>query len=437
MKYLTATILVAGIVLGSDQIPGPDQTRPVLLKNGTIHTVSGETHAGWDLLFENGKISRIAEVIAESSDMDIRDISGKHVYPGLISSGTMMGLIEIQAVRATNDLNESGSLNPNVKTNVSYNPDSELIPVARANGILVANVIPAAGLISGQSSVMMLDGWTWEDATLEAPTALHINWPSMKIGTGDKQKMEEARKERAEKTAELDRFFNQVRAYATLIGSKKKEVDLNTGHDLKLASMIPYVKGIKPIFIHADEVRQIEAAVHWGEKQGVSIVIVGGLDAWRVPDLLKEHGIPVIFENVLTLPLRRYEHYDQPYRTPLILHEAGVRFSIVTPINTMEAPHLRNLPYEAAMAAAYGLPEEKALKAITLSAAEILGVDNRIGSLEPGKDATLFVADGDILDIRSHVENAWIQGRAVDLDNRHKQLYRKYQEKYQQLGRID
>jgi len=437
MKKFILGIMLISLTFGSDQIPGAPQKKPILLKNGIIHTVSGDVKHGWDLLFEYGKIVEIAENIAASEFMEIKDLDGKHVYPGFILSATVMGLIEIRAVRSTNDLNESGQLNPNVKTNVSYNPDSELIPVARSNGILLANVVPTAGLIAGQSSLMMMDGWTWEDATLEAPTALQINWPSMDLGINDPGEKKKALESRAEKLREIDDLFDQVRAYAKKDGAKKKTADLKAGHDLKLASMVPYINKKKPIIVRADDVRQIEAAVHWAKKQNVSIVILGGMDAWRISDLLRKNNVPVIFENVLAMPQRRYENYDQPFRTPIQLYEAGVKFSIITPATTMEAPHSRNLPYEAAMATAYGLPKAEALRSITLSAAEILGVADRVGSLDAGKDATIFISDGDALDIRSHVLEAWIQGRTVDLNNRHKTLYKKYQEKYRQLGRIE
>lgn len=437
MRRIFLLTIAAGLISASDQIPGPEQTKPILLKDGTIHTVSNGVKPGWDLLFESGRITRIENEIKADPDMIVKNLAGKHVYPGLISSATVLGLIEIQAVRATNDLNESGRINPNVKTNVSYNPDSELIPVARSNGILIANVIPTAGLVTGQSSVMKLDGWTWEEATLEAPAGLHIRWPNMNLGTSNPDTIEKARKNRAEKIRNLNNLLDQVRAYANLTGARKREADLNQGHDLRLESMVPYIKKQKPVIIHASEVRQIEAAVHWATEQGLKIVILGGDDTWRLTDLLKKYEVSVIYENVLSMPYRRYENYDQAFKTPLALYEAGVNFSIVVPANTMEAPHLRNLPYEAAMAVAYGLPKDVALRSITLSAAEILGISDRVGSLDPGKDATLFISDGDILDIRSHVLDAWIQGRAVDLDNRHKMLYRKYQEKYRQLGRID
>jgi imidazolonepropionase-like amidohydrolase len=433
-----ALCLLAGL-WASDQIPAPPQDHPILLQGGTLHTVSGDVLPETDLLFDGGKIVRIEKGIVPEPGMEVIPIHGRHVYPGFIAATTSLGLVEINAVRATRDFAEVGDLNPNVRANVSYNPDSELIPVSRSNGVLLANVTPVSGLISGQSSLMMLDGWTWEEATLQHPTGLHLNWPDMRIRTGPKVKKSksEQEKERREKLQKIDDLFDQVRAYARMQQAIPRQARLEQGHDLRLESMIPYVMGEATIFVHANEVQQIAAAVHWAERQGVKIVIVGGRDAWRLVDLLKDHQVPVVYQSVLALPYRRYEDYDQAYKTPAQLYAAGVPFCISSSSSSFAAANLRNLPYHAAMAAAFGLPAEEALRSITLSAAEILGVADRVGSLEAGKDATLFIADGDPLDIRTQVELVFIQGKKIDLSDRHKQLYHKYQEKYRQLGILD
>ncbi len=437
-RIVSAALLFTTLVSGSDQIPAPPQSHPILLKGGTLHTVSGDVLKNTDLLFEKGKIIRIERNIRREPDMEVISVRGKHIYPGFIAATTSLGLVEINAVRATRDYAEVGDINPNVRANVSYNPDSELIPVARSNGVLLANVTPLSGIIPGQASLMMLDGWTWEDATLKHPTGLLLNWPNMRIRSGPqiKKSAAEQRKERQKKLQVIDDLFAKARAYAKYHGVNPKPVRYPEGHDLRLESMIPYVNGEKPIFVQANEVQQIEATVHWADRRKVTIIIVGGRDAWRVTDLLKKYNIPVIYQSVLALPTRRFEDYDQAYKTPRLLYEAGVPFCISGTGSSFATANLRNLPYHAAMAASFGLPKEEALRSITLYPAEILGVSDRVGSLEPGKDATFFIADGDPLDIRTQVEQCYIQGKKIDMSDRHKMLYRKYRQKYKQSGRL-
>ena len=280
-----------------------------------------------------------------------------------------------------------------------------------------------------------MDGWTWENATFSHPSGLHINWPQMGIRSGGRRfrmsaERQNERREKALKT--LDEIMKQSHAYARLRQTESRTAEDYHKEDLRLESMIPYVKGNLPIYIHANEVRQIEAAVHWANRHDVKIILVGGKDAWRTTDLLKKYKIPVIYEGVTALPSRRYEDYDQAYKGAALLHEAGIQFCIAS--SSGDASNVRNLPNHAAMAASYGLPKDQALRSITLSAAEILGIDSKVGSLESGKDATLFIANGDPLEIRTNVLQAYIQGRKIDMGDRHKMLYNKYQEKYRQLG---
>jgi imidazolonepropionase-like amidohydrolase len=407
-----------------------------LLKNGVIHTISNGVIQG-SILFDNGKITHVGEFIAPQVGTEIIDLEGKHVYPGFIAAVSGIGLVEINAVDVTNDHSERGNFNPNVRANVAYNPDSEIIPTTRSNGVLIANVVPASGLVSGQSSIMMMDGWTWENATLSHPSGLHINWPQMgtrargRFGRSVPIKKQIERRNKSLKA--LDDIMKESRAYARLRQTKSRSAENYHNEDLRLESMIPYVQGKLPIYVHANEVRQIEAAVHWSKRQDVNIIIVGGKDAWRTTNLLRENKVPVIYESVTALPNRRYEDYDQAYKGPALLHEAGVQFCIASSGSAGGAYRVRNLPNQAAMAAAYGLPKNEALRSITLSAAEILGIDKQVGSLESGKDATLFISNGDALEIRTNVLQAYIQGRKVDMGDRHKMLFHKYQEKYRQL----
>ncbi len=417
-------LLFSSKIYTSDQIPGIAQNKPILLKGGILHTIENGTMYNVDLLFDNGTIQEIGNEVIVPDNTKVINIKGKHVYPGLISACSTLGLQEIGAVRATRDYAEVGSINPNVRANVSYNPDSELIPISRSNGILTSLVVPRSGLISGQSSLMMLDGWTWEDATFRHPIGIHIFWPRVNF---NKKKLKTNKKDsKQELIQNIDNYFLETLAYSKI----KQKDDLTFKHDLKLDAMEQVVLGKLPLFVHANEISQIESAVYWAKRQNIKIIIVGGKDSWRLVGLLKENNIPVIYTQTFSTPGRRYESFDQSYKTPSILFEEGVKFCISNSESPFQTPHIRNLPYYAAKAASYGLPWDEALRSITLSTAEILGVQKRIGSLSIGKDATLFISDGDILDVRTNVEMAFINGRSVDLSDHHKDLYNKYQKKY-------
>ena len=435
MKHISSIFIIVSYLLSSDQIPAPNQDHPILIQGGTIHTISHGILENADILFENGKITSVGQNLDIPAEAEIIDASGQHVFPGLISAGSTLGLQEIGAVRATRDYAEVGAVNPNVRANVSYNPDSELIPITRSNGILLALSVPRSGLISGTSSLMMLDGWTWEDATLMHPVGLHLFWPSMNIPKPKpgKQKEKKDKDSRLKSIQEIDDLIQESRAYAQL----KITESPSFKHDLRLEGMLPVITGDIPMFIHANEVRQIEAAVYWAERQSVKMVLVGGKDSWRVTQLLKDREIPVIYTQTHSTPMRRFEQYDQAFITPSQLYAAGIKFCISNSESPFQTPHIRNLPYHAAKAASYGLSWKEALRSITLSPAEILGVEDQVGSLEAGKDATLFIADGDILDVRTQVNMAFIFGRNVDLSDRHKTLYSKYRNKYKQKGILE
>ncbi|MDP6339281.1 MAG: amidohydrolase family protein [Candidatus Marinimicrobia bacterium] len=438
MKRIILTLIFSSFIFANDQIPAPPQKHPILLKNGIIHTVSNGVING-SILFDKGKITHVGEYISPPAGAEVIDLEGKHVYPGFIAAVSGIGLVEINAVDVTNDHSERGDFNPNVRANVAYNPDSEIIPTTRSNGVLIANVAPSSGLVSGQSSIMMMDGWTWEDATFAHPSGLHVNWPGMGIQSGGRFRMpaDKQKKRRQEALKGLDDMIKEGRAYTRLRQTQSRKAEDYHHEDLRLESLIPYVQGKRPIYVHANEVRQIEAAVHWANRHEVKIIIVGGKDAWRTTDLLRINKVPVIYEGVTALPNRRFEDYDQAYKGPALLHEAGVQFCIASSGSAGGAYRVRNLPNQAAMAAAYGLPKDAALRSITLSAAEVIGIADRAGSLESGKDATLFISTGDPLEIRTNVLQAYIQGRKIDMNDHHKSLYHKYQEKYRQLGILE
>lgn len=420
----------------SDQIPAAKQTKPIALTGGTIHTVSGENISGGTVLFEKGKITAVSKSVTLPAETQIIDISGKHVYPGLISANTTMGLVEIAAVRATRDVSEVGDINPEVRAEAAFNPDSEIIPVTRANGITLALSVPGGGLISGTSALMMLDGWTWEDMTLKAPIGLHLNWPRMAVNRSPnaKKSKEEQLKARDKKIQQIQDTFAAARAYMKAKMAEKEKGVPYHDTDVRYEALIPVLKREIPIFMHADEIREIQAALDWTAKENLRVVLVGGYDVWRLPERLKEQDVSVVVAGTQRLPLRRWEDYDAPFTLPAKLHDLGIPFCIATQGGSFMTPHERNLPYHAATAAAYGLPKEEALKAVTLYPAQILGVSDRVGTIEVNKDATLIVTDGDPLEIMTQVEMEFIQGRNIDLSSRHTELYEKYKEKYTRLG---
>ena len=438
MRYIPL-LLFTSILFPNDQIPGTEQKRPILLRGGTLHTVSGDVLEEYDLLFAEGRIITIDEQIQPSPETDIYEIYGKHVVPGFVAGYTRIGLTEISAVKQTNDHSEIGDINPNVRANVAYNPDSDLIPVTRSNGVLVVNSAPSSGRVPGQSSVMKLDGWTWEDATLKHPAALNINWPYMYIDYEKNRKKNDKaqRDEYDHQVREIDQLVRNVRAYHHRKSAKERKAEHKQETDLRLESMIPFVIYKDPIHVKANDIRQIEAAVKWADEQDLNIVIVGGRDSWINPKILVENNVPVILLGVQVTPRRRFEPIHIPYKLPALLHEAGVHFCIsLDPGYPMDG-HVRTLPDEAMRAVSWGLSKDHALRSITLSAAEILGVDDKIGSLEPGKDATFFIAESEPLTQTTNPMKAFIQGREVDLSDRQKDLWEKYKEKYRRLGRLN
>jgi len=418
-KATLAAVLSALTVLSvhaHDYVPGKAQEHPILLSGGDVYTVSDGVLEGTDLLFENGSITQIGRYISPPPGTETFDVSGKHVYPGLIAPNTTIGLTEIGAVDATNDISERGRNNANVQTHTAYNPDSEIIPVTRSNGITTALIVPGGGLIQGCSSLINLDGWTKEDAMEKMNLALHISWPRMSIINAwwmDKS-AEDQKKENAVNLETMYKLFDQAKSYYT---ARKAAPGMDI--DAKWEAMLPVFDREVPVFVGASDVRQIEMAIAFAQKQDIRIVIVGGREAWKVADLLNENDIPVILSRTQSSPMRSQYGYDFSYSLPKQLSDAGVKFCI----SNGSASNVRNLPFQAGQAVAYGLSKAAALRSITLSTAEILGVDKEIGSLEVGKKATLIVSDGDIMDhLTNNVILEFIEGRKVNLDNKHKEL---------------
>jgi hypothetical protein len=354
------------------------------------------------------------------------------LFPGLIAASTDIGLIEVSSVRGSVDNHEVGEFTPDVKSWVAFNPDSELIPVARANGIAYVHVVPAGGTVAGLSGVMKLDGWTWEEMSVQLPVAMHLYWPAMQLdtrppeslrGSNKPKPLDVQAKDRAKRVKSLDDFFNEAEAYA-----KGRQADSQTKMVPAWEAMLPVLRGEVPMVVHADEARQIKSAVAWSGQRGYQIILNGGRDAAQLAGLLAEKKIPVIYSQVLAQPLHQEQPYDAHFSTPSVLVKSNVLTAIMLGGARMQGVSwsIRNLPYAAAHAMAFGLSEADALKSITLNPAKILRLDDRIGSLDAGKDATIIAVDGSILDVRANVKRMWIGGKEVSLESRHTRLYEKF-----------
>ena len=408
------------------------QNKSILLLNGIAHLGNDSIIQNSVVGIKNGKIILVADAKTVKFDKaaydEIINIPGKHVYPGIIAPNSTLGLIEMEAVRASNDFKEVGSILPNVRSVIAYNTDSKIIPTIRTNGILLAQVTPRGGIISGVSSIMMLDGWNWEDAAYKMDDGIHINWPrlqSRKFLDEDNSYPGpyEKNKEYTKQTNELKKLFADARSYNASDNKEEK--------NLRFEALKGVFNGAQIVYIHSNNVKEIIEAVYFAKQNALKkVAIVGGKDSWMVTDLLKENNIAVIVSRVHDLPEHPEDDTDLPYKLPYLLQKAGVLFCLNNE-GDMEAMGSRNLPFMAGTAAAYGLTKEQALQAITLNAARILGIDKTTGSIEVGKDANLFISTGDALDMRTNnVEKAYLKGISVDLENDQKKLHEKYKSKY-------
>lgn len=427
---LLATLLATRLAAAQT----PAEEAPLLVTGATLHTVSGPVLAGGRLLVERG---RITAVLAADAPLPatrgpaprVIDLAGKHVYPGFIAANTALGLTEVASVAATVDHAEAGPVNPHARAVVAINADSELLPVARANGVLSALVLPGTapgGSIAGRAALIQLAGRTWEELALEPEAALQVVLPTMRLGRERLAALPEPLQQEyarfaAERLRRIEEAFGAAQDY---LRARAAAPELPA--DQRWESMRPYLAGQRPVFVLADELPQIRHALGLAERFGLKLVIVGGADAWRIADVLRERRVPVVIGGVLELPTRRDEDIDARYALAARLHAAGVEFCIARNGDVFGAANERNLPYEAASAAAHGLPRDEALRAITLYPARILGVADRLGALAPGLLASFIVTDGDPLEAGTKVERAFISGREVDLSNRQTRLTERY-----------
>ncbi len=421
-KVLNKTVLAAALFMCANAFAA------TLIDNVDVYAVSQGPQMKSAVLIESGKIKAIGEPArTQAGDATRIDGTGMRLYPGLIAANSQIGLIEVEAVRATVDTSEVGSINSNARAVTAIHPDSILFPVARAAGVLSALSVPTTGegVIAGQSALINTQGWTIEEMSVKPSVAMHIYWPSTRLPPWLPAAMRDgAKKAAVENVASLERAFEQAKLY--LDKSKLSAI----APDLRLQALLPVVRGEQPIFVHTEDVAQIRGALSFAQKHKLKMTLVGALDAWRVAEQIKSQNVSVILGSPFNLPMRRSDGYDSIYGAAAKLHAAGVKFAIAGDGGGMSASLEKSLPHYAAHAAAYGLPHDVALRAITLSPAEILGVADRLGSIEVGKDANLVLADGDILEIQTRVRQAFIAGESVDLSSVHTELCNRYQSRY-------
>jgi imidazolonepropionase-like amidohydrolase len=417
--------LVATVALAADA------PRTIAIRGARIVTVSGPVIEKGTIVLSGGKIVAVGADAAVPAEAEVIDGTGKTVYPGLINGLTTLGLTEISSVPGSVDTTETGDINPQARAWLAVQPHSELIPIARANGTTVVLTAPLGGLVSGQSALLRLAGSTPEALTVKQPVAMHMVYPTGRPSFSLARLFEEPELKTFEERLK-DRRQNQekdLRRLGNLIEDaralgQRRGANVPSDVDLAEEALGAVARGELPVVMRADAEDEIRGAVRFAGEHGLKLIIAGGLEAWRCADLLKEKDVPVLL-SVDRLPRRESDRYDAAFTNPSVLHRAGVRFAIVSD----DAADIRNLPYEAAMARAYGLPAEVALRAITLSPAEIFGVADRMGALAVGKDADVLVATGDIMDTRTLVTHVFVDGVAQSLETRHTRLFREFKDR--------
>ena len=422
---LPIALLFSLAVLAQENMhPSPPQTGTIALTNGVIHIGNGQVIENGMIVFSNGKITDV-RAAAPVADIKVIDLKGKHVYPGIIASSTNLGLVEVSAVRSTNDDQELGDINPSIRSLVAYNTDSKVINTLRSNGVVLAHIVPQGGTISGTSSVVQLDAWNWEDAAYKTDNGIHFNMPSL-INVPQQFRRPGAEVDRVkqslEKIESIRNFFREAKAYRN-----------ETNHavvNLKFEAVKGLFDKSKIFFVHCELVKEMMMAIDMAKEFDFKLVLVGAGDSWLITGLLKQNNVAVILSQPHSLPTTDDDDVDQPYKTGAALQQAGILFTICQDGGD-GFWRQRNLPFQAGTMAAYGLTKEQALSSITLNAAKILGIDTITGSLEKGKDANIVICEGDLLDMKSSkVTQVFIQGRDINLDNKQSQLFEKYKYKY-------
>jgi len=422
INIIGALLVVVSTVNAQVPIPAGPQNEPIMLKGATAHLGNGEVIENAVIAFDKGKITMVG-TSGDESGYKVIDVSGKHIYPGFILPNSSMGLEEVSSVRAMSDVSERGNMNPNVRSQIAFNTDSENIPVFRFNGILLVESRPTGGAISGSSSVMQLDAWNWEDATYKSDAAIHVNWPSRQrrnfdfstftFTFGPNPNYESS-------VMNISTMFKDAKSYSSLS---------NKDRNIKLEAMGGLFDGSKLLMIHSNSPKGVIEGVKFAQDMGIQkIGVQGGSDLVRIADFLVDNKIPVVVSSIHATPSRSDDDYDMPYKMAALLAEKGVSVSLS---HSGMLGLSRNLPFYAGTSVAHGMDKEEALKTITSNTAKLLGIDDRTGTLEVGKDANLFVSEGDALDMKGNdLSHAFIQGRQITLEGRQQWLYKKYSDKY-------
>ena len=415
----------------AQQTPAPKQTKDIAITGATLHLGNGQVIENGIIVFGNGKIKNVLDGSQPNAmtlqAMDIIDAKGKHVYPGFIVSNGTLGLVEVDAVKASNDLSEMGTYNPHIRSIIAYNAESKVVESMRPNGVLLGQVVPRGGRITGTSSIVQYDAWNWEDAAIKTDDGIHINWPNSfsrgRWWLGEDPGLK-PNKNYAKQVKELTDYFNESKSYNK--GDSKER-------NLPFEAMAGLFNGSKHLYINADDEKSITDAVNFAKSQGVSkITIVGGYQAGNVANFLKQNNVSVMLQRVHTRPQLEDHDYDYTFKQAKLLVDAGVLISLETS-GQMERMNSRNLPFYAGTTVAYGLTKEQALQLITENAAKIMGIDDMYGTLEVGKSATLFISEGDALDMRTNiVSKAFIDGRDLSLETHQTELWKRYSKKYKQ-----
>lgn len=412
MRFMKA--IIAAAVLSSAVQAGAET---VAYTGATLHPVSSDPVENGTLVVRDGRIETIGAEIEIPDEAREVSLEGLHVYPGFVHAGTPLGLTEIGSVAGTNDTREMGPVNAAIRAEVAVNHDSMLFPPNVAGGLLTAHVIPGGELIRGTSAAISLAGWNWEEMTLNAPVGMHISFPR---GAADDDEDEDL--------ALMDRTLAQARAWKKAMAAYREGDAARPPPNDQFEALEPVLEGDVPIYLHADRERDMEAALDWARDQEFeNVVLVGGPDLHNLAPRLAADGIPVILRRVHTMPEREWEPYDEAYTAASQLAEAGVPFAITDGGSAFEAGNARHIPLQAGMAAAFGLDRSAALKSVTQWPAEILGLGDQLGTLEPGKRASFFAATGDALEATTQIRRVWIDGEEYDLSrDRQRQLYERY-----------
>jgi imidazolonepropionase-like amidohydrolase len=420
-----ALLMLASLGLNAQETmhPSPAQTKKIVISGGTLHIGNGQVIENGTLSIEKGKIK--IETAAVTGDVERIDATGKHVYPGIIAPNTNMGLVEVSSTKSTADFDELGDMNPSIRSIVAYNTDSKVINTVRSNGVLLAQIVPQGGLISGSSTVVQLDAWNWEDAAYALDNGIHMTFPAL-INRPMQMRRRGADSDPVklglERIEQGRVFFREAKAYL--------QEKTHTATNLKFEATRGLFDRTKTLYVHCDLVKEMLVAIDFAKEFNFKLVIAGGTDSYMIADILAANNVAVILHEPHALPATDDDAVDQPYKTGAQLQKAGVLFSICQDSGDGYT-QIRNLPFLAGTMSTYGLTKEEALAAITLNPAKIMGIADRTGSLENGKDANIVISTGDILDMKSSVvTHAFIQGRAINLDNKHTQLFNRYKYKY-------